>query len=194
MRRRLPWLLVLPLMVAGSLGAHAAAVLLTSGPGAEPGREFVERSSAGAAGHSVVVLGMAAALVMLAGGRWLVSLLRGRPRPGASHWLFFWLPPLAFSVQELLERVLRAEAAPFNAALEPRFLIGLALQIPFGLAALLLAWLLLRVARRIVRALSRTPELSLRRRSTLARPLVGCAPLRIPALALGYPQRGPPAA
>jgi hypothetical protein len=129
---------------------------------------------------------------MLAGGSWLVARLHGGPRRGASHWLFFWLPPLAFSAQELLERVLRAEAAPFNAGFEPRFLIGLALQIPFGLAALLLAWLLLRVARRIVRALSRAPEESLRRRRTITRPLVGCVPPRIAALALGYPQRGPP--
>ena len=194
MRRRLPWLVVVPLMVAGSIGAHAAAAFLTSVPAAEHGRELVERSSGGVAGRSVLLLGTAGALVLLAGGSWLVSRLGGRPRRGASCWLFFWLPPLAFSVQEFLERVLRAEAAPFNAALEPRLLIGLALQIPFGLAALLLAWLLLRIARRIARALSRTPEVSLRRRSTLARPLVGCVPPRIPALALGYPQRGPPVA
>ena len=194
MRRRLPWLLVLPLMAAGSLGAHATAALLTSAPAVEHGRELVERSSAGTAADSVVAGGIAGALVILAGGSWLVSLIRGRPRRGASHRLFFWMPPLAFSVQELLERVLRAEAAPFNAAFEPRFLIGLALQIPFGLAALLLARLLLRVAQRIVRALRRTPQFSLRRRPTLARPLIGCVPPRIPALALGYPQRGPPLA
>ena len=194
MRRRLPWLLVVPLMLAGSLGAHAATAFLTSVPAGEHGPELVERSSSGTAGNSVVVLGMAGALVLLAGGSWLFSTLCDRPRVGASHWIFFWLPPLAFSVQELAERLLRAEAAPFNAALEPRFLVGLALQIPFALTALLLARLLLRAARGIARALAQPTELTLPRRSTLVLPLVGCIPLRIPALALGYTQRGPPVA
>jgi hypothetical protein len=37
------------------------------------------------------------------------------------------LPPLAFASQELAERLLNAEAFPFQATLEPRFLVGLLL-------------------------------------------------------------------
>jgi hypothetical protein len=192
MRCRLPWLLALPLAAAGSIGAHLAGVWLAGGSASERGAEVVERSGTSPAAHSVVALGIAVALGLLGGASWLGARLRGRSR-GASPWLFFWLPPLAFSAQETAERLLRAEAAPFAAALEPRFLIGLALQVPFGIAALLLARLLLRVGRRIVQALVRPRPVLLRRRPTLTRPLVGCVPPRIPALALGYPQRGPPA-
>ena len=187
-RQRLPWLLVVPLMVAGSLGVHAAAGLFAGAPAAENGSEVVERSSSGAAGHWVVVLGLVAALALAVG--W--SFLRGRLRAGASAAIFFWLPLLAFSIQELAERLLRAEAAPFSAAFEPSFLFGLALQIPFGLVAFLLARLLVRVARGIVRALARRRVVSFARRLVLVLPVVGWLPPRIPALALGYTQRGPP--
>jgi hypothetical protein len=64
-------------------------------------------------------------------------------------------------LQELAERLLRAEAFPFQAALEPRFLLGLLLQLPFGLLALLVARALLRVVERLVCELARarTPRL-----------------------------------
>jgi hypothetical protein len=105
--------------------------------------------------------------------------------------LFFVLPPLAFASQEFAERLLRAEAFPFQAALEPRFLLGLLLQLPFGLLALLVARALLRVVERLVHALARaraprlrpTPPWSPRQASVLP---------RIPALALGHSQRAPP--
>ena len=188
MRRRLPWLLVVPLIVAGSLGAHVAAGLFGDAPVGEHGGEVAERSSSGVAGQWVVILGLVAALAIAAG--W--SLLRGRQRAGASAAIFFWLPPLAFSIQELAERLLRAEAAPFSAAFEPRFLVGIGLQIPFGLAAFLLARLLVRVARGIVCVLARRPVVTFSRRLALVLPAVGWLPRRIPALALGYTQRGPP--
>jgi hypothetical protein len=127
--------------------------------------------------------------------RWAPRLLRARRRPGRgvelSPWLFFVLPPLAFASQEFAERLLRAEAFPFQAALEPRFLLGLALQLPFGLLALFVARVLLRVVERLVRALARTRTPRLR--TTLPwSPRQVCALARIPALALGHSQRGPP--
>ena len=194
MRRRLPWLLALPLMAVGSFVAHLIGYNASPSSGAESGRELVARSSTGIAAHLVLAAGIIGAVGGLAGASWLVSFVRGRARHGASPSLFFWLPPVAFSVQEFAERLLRAEAAPFHAALEPRFLVGLALQLPFGLIALVLTRLLVRVARRIVRAFTRPPGSPLPRRVRLAPPVVSCVPPRIPALALGYPQRGPPAA
>jgi hypothetical protein len=123
---------------------------------------------------------------------WLVGRARGKRGQGASPWLFFALPPLAFSVQELIERLVNAEAAPFHAALEPRFLIGLALQIPLGLIALFAARALMRVVKRIARALLRERSSVLPRRAPVFRLPVACELPRIPTLALGYPQRGPP--
>src|SRR5262245_12977144 len=126
MRDRLPWLIVLPLMVAGSIGAHALSrlfagtaahgVLVADRDGGS------DRAGVGVAAHSVLPIGVLSALAVALGVTWLLERARTRQRKGASPWVFFVLPPLAFSSQELIERVVRAEAAPFQAAFEPRFL------------------------------------------------------------------------
>ncbi len=190
MRRRLPWLVALPVMAAGSLAAHSLSYLSVSARAAEGGAEASERASTGSAGYTLLLLGMLAATAVVA-----VSLLlvRGRRRGvEVSPWWFFVLPPLAFALQELAERLLRAEAFPFQAALEPRFLLGLLLQLPFGVLALLLARALLRVVERLVCALARVGTTRLRAAVSWSL-LEACDLPRIPALALGYPQRGPPA-
>ena len=194
-RRPLPWLLALPLIVAGSVGAHALSALLATAPATEHVGEVAERSSTGTAGYLVVLLGAFGAVAALGTASSTLSLLRRRERRGVSPSLFFWLPPAAYTLQELTERVLHAEAAPFQAVHDPRFLLGLAFQIPFGLAALGIARLLYRVGRRLVAALRRTRRTSaLRRPVTLARAPIETVLARIAVRALGYTQRGPPAA
>lgn len=194
MRDRLPWLIVLPLMVVGSVAAHLLSYPLVAARVEGGGHEGAERSSSGLAAHSVLPLGLVAALLAAGGLSWLLALARSRQGRGASPWLFLVLPSLAFSVQEFGERLMHVEGAPFRAALEPRFLIGLALQIPFGLVALLVARLFLRVAERIVRVFGRRQPLVVApwRPLLAVRPVLFVLP-RIPTLALGYPQRGPPA-
>jgi hypothetical protein len=191
MRRHLPWLLALPVMAAGSLAAHSLSYLFVSVRTAEGGGEVSERASTGSAGYLVPFLGILAATALVAAG---ARLLLGRRRHRGvelSPWLFFVLPPLAFALQEFAERLLRAESFPFHAALEPRFVVGLLLQLPFGLLALLVARALLRVVERLVRALARARAQHLQ----AAMPWSlreACGVPRIPALALGHPQRGPP--
>ena len=184
MRRRLPWLLALPVMAAGSLAAHSLSYVFVSARAGEGGGEASERASTGSASYLVLFVGILAATAVVAV---TARLLLGRRRrgPGVSPGWFFVLPPLAFALQEFAERLLRAEAVPFQAALEPRFLLGLVLQLPFGR-------MLLRVVERLVRALARgpTPRLRAPMRWSLRE---ACDLPRIPALALGYPQRGPPA-
>jgi hypothetical protein len=182
-------------MAAGSLAAHALSYAFVSvriEGATEVSNEahaLAERSSTGLASHSVLLLATVAALASVAAFRWLLG--RGSPR-SASPWLFFALPPVAFCLQELIERLLHAEAAPFQAVFEPRFLIGLALQVPLGFAALLVARRLLQVVRRIARAWRRQRPVLTRRRSSVCWLPTACELPRIPALALGYPQRGPP--
>src|SRR5919108_3283777 len=192
MRRRLPWLLALPVMAAGSLAAHSLSYFLASARASENGAEMSERTSSGDASYLVLFVGILAATAVVASGARLLLGRRGRLRGRElSPCLFFLLPPLAFALQEFSERLLRAEAFPFHAALEPRFLLGLLSQLPFALLAFLLARLLLRVVERLVGALARpkTPQLSAIV-SWSPRPALDLP--RIPALALGYPQRGPP--
>jgi hypothetical protein len=191
MRRRLPWLLALPVMAAGSLAAHSMSYLFVSARAAEGGGEPSERAGTGGASYLVLFLGLLVAMAVVAA---CARLLLARRRPRAfelSPRVFFVLPPLAFAAQEFAERLLRAEAFPFQAALEPRFLLGLLLQLPFGLLALLVARALLRVVERLVRALARARALRLRATPSWS-PRQAHALPRIPALALGYSQRGPP--
>jgi hypothetical protein len=192
MRRRLPWIIAVPLMAAGSIGAHVVARIVTGAHVSEGSRETTERASTGVAGHAVMLIGIVAALTFVVLVMRLISIIGRRTGSGTPPWLFFVLPPLAFAMQEVCERLLNAEAAPFHAAFEPRFLIGLALQIPFGLVALFAARVLLRVARRVARAFSQSRPIRPARRSPVGRRPMACELPRIPALALGYQQRGPP--
>jgi len=192
MRRRLPWLIALPVMAAGSIGAHSLSYLVVSARTTEAAGEASERASSGGPSYLVLFLGIAAATAIVVACARLLFARPGVRRAGSvSPWLFFVLPPLAFAAQELAGRLLNAEAFPFHAALEPRFLVGLLLQLPFGLLALLVARVLLRVVERIADALARHP--TLRDAATAPpRPRRAVDLPQISALALGYAERGPP--
>ena len=191
MRRRLPWLIAVPVMAAGSLAAHGLSYLVVAARTGEGARETTERASSSGPSYLVLLLGILAATALIASCARLF-LARTRLRgSGSSPWLFFVLPPLAFASQELGERLLHAESFPFQAALEPRFLLGLLLQLPFGLLALLVARALLRVVERIANALARHPTPRLIA-SGPSRPRQVAVLPRISALALGYAERGPP--
>jgi hypothetical protein len=151
--RGLAWLTVFPLVAAGSLTAHELAYRLAVPSDGERARVLAET------GHGYLDLApavmacaaalAAAALVLVAAGA-----RRGGPDPRLAARGFFALPPLAYAIQELLERVQNGVELSLAALAEPTFGIGLLLQLPFALAALLLARGLLRVARRIGRALA----------------------------------------
>jgi hypothetical protein len=187
-RRRLPWLVAIPLMVAGSLSAHELAYwVVTSNPGeraaalAETGHGYYR--------HLPLVLGLLAALALSA----LAARAAGRRagKRSTSPWAFFALPPLAFAFQEHAERAL-AGAPWLTASLEPTFLVGLALQLPFALAALMAARALVSAAERLSlprRAVA--PALRPARTALVVPAAPELAPRRH-ALALGYAGRGPP--
>jgi hypothetical protein len=138
LRRRAAWLISLPLAVAAWLGAHCFAYWLVS-PGAE-------HQMGVHAEHGHAYLGYTPALVIWGLALVLAGLVlcvgegvRGSRPAGPPLWLFAILPPAGFAVQEHLERVLSTGGIPPDVVLEPTFLVGLALQLPFALAALLLA-------------------------------------------------------
>ena len=86
----------------------------------------------------------------------------GTARPArCPAWLFLVLPASAFLVQEHVERAAATAQLPVDTLAQPAVLAGLALQLPFGIAALLAARLLTRataaVARRIGRRTRRHP-------------------------------------
>ena len=194
-RARLPWLLVLPIMVAGSLLARRTAAVCAAPIGETPGRESLEPQRALAVGGipASLLVAVGASLVVLVLAWAVVRLLGHHRRPArCSARLFFALAPLAFVGQELAERVARQEVAAFDTVALRRLLLGLALQLPFSLACYLIARALLRVARRIVRLLSPPPAAIFAFLVSAPARAVIAARRTCAALALGYGERGPP--
>jgi hypothetical protein len=189
-------LISLPLVVASWLGAHCFAYWLVSPPAEQHMGLHAER------GHAY--LGYTPAIVIWGLAFVLAGLLlcvaegvRGRRPSRPPLRLFALLPPIGFAVQEHVERLIGTGGIPHDLWTEPTFLVGLALQLPFALAALLVAYALHSLGFGVGCALSRTVA--------FRRP-VGCAPasvLRVPSpaplvttsvLAPGHGPRAPPAA
>ena len=195
--RRLPWLLSLPLIVAGSLAAHAAGSATTLGSAgghaetSEIGAQHA-RESGGYAGHAVIWLGLIAAICAVGTIRAGFSRGRGRESRGIGATCFFLLPLIAYSSQELIERLLHAESFPFHAVFEPHFLLGLALQLPFAIATFALGWLLLKIGKRLMPLLSEIPVEFPSDQPALLWAHAGAALPHVRALSRGHPLRGPP--
>lgn len=180
-------MVAVPLALAGTEIAHALAYALVN-----PAQH--QRTAALAAtGHGylafaptlgVVAIGIVVVAFALRAGQ----ARQGRPAEGLARRLAL-VPPLAFAVQEHLERFVHTGSFPFAASLEPTFVLGLALQLPFALLTLWLARVLLRAADRLGGALVRVARL--RSALVLVIPL-SCELPRLAPLALGHSGRGPP--
>jgi hypothetical protein len=179
--RRLPWLLSLPLMAAGCLGAHSAAYRLVESSTPEEAHGYLALAP--------LLIAIAAAIGMVAALR---SVLAEKTRGGAPIYAFALLPPLAFTLQEHLERAFHDGTGALETGLEPTFLLGLALQLPFALCSLAVARSLFHVAEAAGTLLCRRPALRRPRSIVLRVPLLVDLP-RVSALASPHAGRAPPA-
>lgn len=156
MRRLIAAVMGLSLAVVGSQVAHALVYRL-----AEPDAHERAHLLAGT-GHAYLrfaPLGLALVTVIVA----LAFLLEiGAARAGAPSrprvWMFAAVAPAMFACQEHFERLLHGGSFPWGATAERTFLLGLALQLPFALAAYALAWLLHRTASAVARLLLAPPR------------------------------------
>jgi hypothetical protein len=180
--RRLSWLLSLPLIAAGCLGAHSVAYRLVEPSTPEADHGYL------ALAPLVLAIGIAIGVVAA-----LRSALARQARTGAPIYLFALLPPLAFTLQEHLERAFQVGPAALETALEPAFVLGLALQLPFALCSLIVARSLCQVAEAARALLGRRQALRLRPPIVLRPALVLGAP-RVSALASPHAGRAPPPA
>ena len=194
-RRSAPCVIAVPLAVASWLGAHCLAYWLVA-PGAEGHMGLHAEHGHAWLGYtpSLAIWGLAllvAGLVLCVGEG-----LRGRRPAGPPVRLFALLPPGGFILQEHVERLIGTGAVPADLVAEPTFLVGLALQLPFALAALLLTRALYAIAFGLGRTIAREMALG---RPPRRRPLAllnqpASATLVGPSvLALGHGQRAPPA-
>lgn len=189
-RSRLAWPLATPLLAAGLLAGHDVSYRLVVADSVARDH-FLDRT-----GHSYLavapLLGALAATLVVAALAWRATTsLRGHPGATAPAWLFAALAPLAFTLQEHLERLVHDGAFPWQLALEPVFLVGLALQLPFALAALAMARVLESLTDGAIRLLARFPVAPAR---APASPLRGRRlPMpRLRRLARAHAVRGPP--
>jgi hypothetical protein len=134
------WLVMLPLVAAGTQGA--AALVDAFAPRSYKTVELFARSNGS---HALLPLAIALGAVVLLYA--LCSLAISTPGPRRLHgWAFACLPPLVFTVQEHVEYVLGHGHLPSTLVTNPIFLAGLLLQIPFAVAAYLVARALVTVA------------------------------------------------
>src|SRR5205809_412089 len=189
MRQRLAWLSTAPLMFAGLIAGHLLAYRLVYSD-AHARADALARS--GHAYFDYIPLALSVSLgVLLAGlGLQAAAGFRGERRGPLASPLIVLLPPIAFVVQELAERLAHTGHVPWAVVVQPAFLLGLAFQLPFALAALIVAWLLDSAARAIGHALRDLPLPAFE--PFAPEPAHVVAAPRPAGLARGYGERAPP--
>lgn len=184
---RLAWLLSLALAAAGGLAAHGLAYRIAE-PDAERRHRLLE--STGHGYFDVTLLGsLCVALTILAFAGCVLAGVRRDTRP--PFWLFALAPPIGFCLQEHSERMLHQGSFSPGTVLEPTFLAGLLLQLPFAVIALLLARALLVAAGALARRLGAPPRLWPAPDASLAVPTDHWIPAT-PTLVGARGQRAPP--
>lgn len=158
--RRLPWALALPLMAFGSWSVHALGRL--SHPSVVDGGPFREaethtHSVATSVGAAAVLAPFAAigVVVLVA---WLFATARKKPWKGTPPALFLVFPIVAYAFGELAERVFAGEALAEHAPQEPALLLALVLHVAIGVAAYVIARLLLAGVAAVRALIESAPE------------------------------------
>lgn len=190
MRRRASLLISVPVAIAGSLLAHQISYALQATNGVARARLLA------ATGHGYIPTFPLLAGVLLAvaiGGLIREGVLRWQ---GAGRTRLLWpialISPLAFVVQEHLERLLHDGMFPWHLAMQSAFLRGLALQIPFALLALGFATVIAGSVRRAVDVLRGRRRVAPRARPfQRPRPTAGDLQLRL-YLGSAEARRAPP--
>jgi hypothetical protein len=185
MRQRLAWGLVAPLALVGTFVAHELAYRLAL-PDENARAQALAASGHGYLEYAPQLIAVLAGIALLG----FAARVTGRG-PSAPPWAVALVPFVAFTLQEHGERLAQHGAVDWAVAVEPTFLVGLALQLPFALLAALLADLLGRAADRIGRALERFRSQRWPAAAALLAPVAIVVPRPV-ALASCAAQRGPP--
>jgi hypothetical protein len=179
-RQRLSWLLFVPLTAIGGLFAHVAVQAF-----AVPAHHGSQTP------HSHIDIGHWPLCAAICGVVGLGGLALAGGRGGSARvplWVFALVPPVGFAVQEEVFALTEGAATP-SAGLG--LALGLALQIPFALAAFLVARALLTFAVALVRSFRARPAVLVRAPAFLLEPLAASWP-QPRAFVLGHGQRAPP--
>jgi hypothetical protein len=187
-RSRTALLLTLPLSAAGMLLAHE----LTWGIAGHGHEQEVDH---GYLRYGAVFVALAAAVVAVASTRNFVRTIGGEVAEVPSAVTFAVMPIVGFVFQEHLEHLVAARELELSFFLSPPFVVGLALQLPFALAAMLVARFILRAIRTAVTTLRRASVRRVRLVVALSVPVASaavCGPARSRGLAFSSAGRAPP--
>ena len=147
-RKRTALLFTLPFSAAGMLLAHKLTWGVAGhGHDAEVAHGYLR--------YGAVFVALFAAVIAVASTRNFVRTIGGEAAAVPSPIVFAVVPIVGFVFQEHLEHLVAARELELSFFLSPPFLVGLALQLPFALAALLVAHLILRAIRTAVATLRR---------------------------------------
>ena len=185
------WLLTAPLLAIGLFAGHEAGYRWAV-PDPHQRQHLLEASGHGYSRFLPIVIAVAATLIAASLVSRVRTAIRGEHEQAAPPpWLLAVLPPVAFLVQEFLERWLSSGHVHAATLWEPAVLIGLQLQIPFAVLALIVARVLARAADALGRALAVEPV-----GARLAVAVTWTSLDRSPAAARvgarGWSERGPP--
>ena len=180
-------LLSLGLAAAGALAAHGLAYRLVE-PDPHRRRHLLEETGHGYLDAKLFGSILAALVLIGFAGRVLAGQRRVSSPP---LWVFGLAPPVGFALQEQAERVLHDGSFSAAEFLAPTFLVGLLLQLPFGVAALLAARTLLTAAAVLGARLGSVPELTLAPDASLTLSVFEWVPAA-PTLIGARGQRAPP--
>jgi hypothetical protein len=184
---RLVWLLSLALAAAGALASHGLAYRIAQ-PDPELRRHLLEETGHGYLSLDLIASLLAALVIVGFAGCVLAG---GNRRDAPPLWIFALTPPVGFALQEHAERMLHHHTLSVSPALDSAFLVGLGLQLPFALIALLVARALLFAAGALAERLGAPPPLRLAPDASLAIPIPDWRPAgRVLLGARG--QRAPP--
>jgi hypothetical protein len=178
-------------MFAGLIAGHQLAYRLVYSD-AHARADALARSGHAYLGY--VPLALSVSLGVLAAGLAFQAAagFRGESRRPLASPTIMLLPPIAFVVQEFSERIVHTGQVPWTVLAQPAFLLGLAFQLPFALAALLIAWALDSAARAVGRAFRDLPVPEFQ--ALVPEPVRVVAVPRTAGLARGYGERAPPLA
>lgn len=185
-RPRAAWLVALGLLGAGWVTAHMLSYMLVV-PAAERGQMLAQTGHGYFRAADLLILCLTITLAGLA-----LSVIGGHAGRAPGPGTLALLPPVGFVVQEHIERLAAGGTFPAHLVAEPRFLLGLLLQIPFALGALLCARLLVTFAHGLARRLGGTERPKLASVALSWPPLVNPRRRRLSAVAFGRGERAPP--
>jgi hypothetical protein len=156
-RTLLAWLLVLPLVALSTQLAHSLAYRLLES------NALARAQHLEATGHSSIALVpllsvITLVLVFAVGAAVMRDAGRGYSIGSIALWPFAVMPVAGYALQEVLERVGTGHGDLSAILAEPTMVGGLALQLPFALAAYAIARFILRTAQHLVRLITAPPS------------------------------------